>query len=295
MKKKHPPRAARGVLCMSAQKTQIDGVATPWRAFTLCQPPRRPGRVGGCLTERYQHYILELASNGALYISDTRGDYRQRAFQSRECLRKLENAMAFQSVPNTAEVDMIYTLNGVTVQNVFYAEHPGGYSEANLQALANAVDLAWPATFQPDQNAEVSYVKTEVRGLENQNDFVVESVVSAGVGTKVGVALPNNVTFAIKKTSGKTGRSARGRSYWIGVPKDELEASDENLIKSAYAAQIVADIDFIRSTIDGEGTWEAVLVSRFTNGAARTTGETFPWIGTTNVDLRVDTMRSRLP
>lgn len=203
--------------------------------------------------------------------------------------------MAFQSVPKTAEIDMLYTLQGVAVQNVFYAELPTVYSQADLQALADAVDLAWPATIQPDQAPDVAYVKTEVRGLEFQNDLVVESAVSAGVGTHVGPSLPNNVTFAIKKTSGLTGRSARGRTFWIGIPRTELDPLDENLLIALYASQIVADIDFIRSTINGVLLWDAVLVSRFTLSAKRPVGITFSWAGTTNVDLRVDTQRGRLP
>lgn len=203
--------------------------------------------------------------------------------------------MAFQSVPDTAEINMLYTLNDVAAQNVFYAEHPGGYSEANLQALADAVDLIWPITFQNEQPAEVTYVKTEVRGLENENDFVVESAVSTGNGTHGAVSFPNQVTFAIKKTSGKSGRSARGRTYWIGIPLNQVEPTDENMMLAAYAASIVANIDFVRTTINATGTWEAVLVSRFADSQKRAEGVTFPWSGTTNVDLRLDTQRGRLP
>lgn len=203
--------------------------------------------------------------------------------------------MAFQKVVDTVEIDMIYTLNGTTVQNVFYGLLPGGYQQADIQAVADAVDLAWPATIQPDQPNEVAYVRTEVRGLAVENDITAQSAVSAGVGSHIGSAHPNNVTFSIKKFSGLTGRSARGRSYWIGIPANESQTTDENLLEALYVSQIVADIDFIRSTINGVGLWQAVLVSRFANGAKRSEGKTFPWVGTTNVDLRVDTQRGRLP
>lgn len=203
--------------------------------------------------------------------------------------------MAFQPVVNAASINMIYTLNGITVQNVFYALHTGPYLLSNLQSLANNVDLAWAGSFAPDQPIEVAYIKTEVRGLTLENDLVAESSASAGLGTHIGAALPNNVSFAIKKISGLTGRSARGRTYWVGVPRTELNSADENLLKSSYAGTIVTDIDLIRIAIDGVGLWSAVLVSRFANKVKRPTGVTFPWIGTVNVDLRVDTQRSRLP
>jgi len=206
-----------------------------------------------------------------------------------------EYAMAFQKVVDCVEIDMIYTYNSVPAQNVFYARLVGGYSQAQIQTLADAVDGAWAATFPGDQPVEVSYVRTEVRGLAVPNDITAQSVVSAGPGTHTGNALPSQVTFSIKKTSGLTGRSARGRTYWIGIPDNELEGADENFVKAAYAAQMVADIDFIRSTIEGTGAWEAVLVSRWFENVKRSEGEVFPWTGTTNVDLRVDTNRSRLP
>lgn len=203
--------------------------------------------------------------------------------------------MAFQSVPDTAEIDMIFTLNGVAAQNVFYAERAGGYVKADLDALAAQIDLQWDGTWKALQNGEVSYLRTEVRGLDVENDLVVTDNTSAGVGIKVGAALPNNVTFAVKKESGLSGRSARGRCFWIGVPTAELESTDENQIKAAYITSMVAAVDDIREGIVALTGWTPVLVSRFQGGAKRTTGKTFPWISSTNVDTRVDTQRGRLP
>ncbi len=203
--------------------------------------------------------------------------------------------MAFQSVPDTAEIDMIYTYNGVTVQNVFYARLVGGYALTDLQAVADKIDSIWPVTFITEQPSEVIYLRTEVRGLENENDLVAVQGISSGTGTHPGVALPNQVTFSIKKTSGLTGRSARGRCYWIGIPRDQLEDADENQLKAAFVLAIVADIDFVRTSIETVGLWEAVLVSRFANSLKRAEGVTFPWKGTTFVDVRVDTNRGRLP
>jgi len=203
--------------------------------------------------------------------------------------------MAFQAVPDTAEINMIFTMNGVTVQNVFYAERAGGYVQADLQALADKIDTIFAVTWVTEQPDEVFYVKTEVRGLAVENDLVVEQTAGAGQGTHIGVTLPNQVTFACKKFSGLTGRSARGRTYWIGIPGTEVQSSNENLLKQAYADQIVADVDFVRTQIPTVGTWKAVLVSRFADKVKRVTGKTFPWIGTTHVGLVLDTLRPRLP
>ena len=203
--------------------------------------------------------------------------------------------MAFQKVVDVAEIDMIFTLNGVTAQNVFYAKLPGGYALGNLQALADQIDVNWQGNWRTEQPAEAFYVRTEVRGLAVENDLVATASVSSNAGTHISAALPNNVTFAIKKQSGFTGRSARGRCYWIGIPQSEITVADENLLAAAYAALIVANVDTVRTSINTVGLWEAVLVSRQQGGLKRSEGVTFPWVSTINTDLRVDTQRSRLP
>ncbi len=203
--------------------------------------------------------------------------------------------MAFQPVVDTVEIDMIFTLNGVAAQNVFYAELVGGYVLADLVALAAQIDVNWQGNWRAQQPAEVSYLRTEVRGLALPNDITTSDNTSANPGLHASATLPNNVTFSIKKESGLTGRSARGRTYWIGVPQNTLQVPDENLLQSAYVALIVAAVDTVRTSIIAVPLWTPVLVSRFFEGAPRAFGAKFPWVSTTNVDERVDTQRGRLP
>lgn len=203
--------------------------------------------------------------------------------------------MAFQAVPDTVEIDMIFTLNGVTVQNVFYAEIPGGYVQADLTALATQIDLQWNGTWRSDQPPEVIYLRTEVRGLAVENDLTASANASSNPGLNASEAMPNNVTFAIKKESGLTGRSARGRTFWIGIPQNQVEVADENQLQAAFVALLVANVDSIRTAILAVPSWNPVLVSRFQGGAKRAQGKTFPWIGSTNVDTRLDTHRLRMP
>ncbi len=203
--------------------------------------------------------------------------------------------MAFQKVTDVVEIDHLFTLNGVGVQNTHYARLPMGYIQTDIQALADAFDLVFPAGMVSDMPSEVTYVRTEVRGLAVPNDITASQNLSSGPGTNAGTTLPNNVTFAIKKTSGLTGRSARGRIFWIGIPETEVKPSNENLLEALYITSIVADLAFMRTTISSVGLWEPVIVSRFTDGAVRPEGVTFPWIGEINVNDRVDTHRGRLP
>lgn len=203
--------------------------------------------------------------------------------------------MAFQPVVDTVEIDIIYTLNAEPVQNVLYAELPGGYILADLVALAAQIDTQVNGTWKPQQPPEAVYVRTEVRGLALQNDLTASNNTNAGPGLIGAATLPNNVTFSIKKESGLTGRSARGRLYWIGVPFNQIQATNENLLNAAYVTAIVAAVDSQRVGILAVGAWLPVLVSRFSEGIPRVTGRTFGWVSTTNVDDRIDTQRGRLP
>lgn len=203
--------------------------------------------------------------------------------------------MAFQPVVDTVEIDVIYTQHGETLQNVFYAELPGGYNLAGLAALALAVDAQVQGSWKSQQAIEAVYSRVEVRGLALENDLLATNNTNAGPGVIAGGALPNNVTLAIKKESGLTGRSARGRTYWIGAAQSVLNTGDENQFQAVYVGLVVAAVDDIRSTIGSIGLWEPVLVSRFTGGLPRASGLTFPWVATSSVNNTVDTQRGRLP
>lgn len=203
--------------------------------------------------------------------------------------------MAFQKVVDTAEIDIIYTLNQTTVQNVFYASLAGGYVLADLVSLAAAIDLEVHNSWKGNQPVEAVYVRTEVRGLAVENDLLAIDNTNTGVGLIATEPTPNNVTFAVKKLSGLTGRSARGRTYWIGIPRNQLKSTNENEVSATYAANVVVSVDAIRTAIIGAALWSPVLVSRFAGGVARSEGKTFPWVDTVNINERVDTQRGRLP
>ncbi len=203
--------------------------------------------------------------------------------------------MVFQAVPETAQVDIVFQQNGVIMQNSFYGRHPGGYSLANLQALADDIDTAVPVLWLPRMSLACTYLRTDVRGLADEYDLIATQDAGSAVGDDAVEPLPNNVAFSIKKTSGFTGRGARGRTYWCSIPRDKHGGTDENTLDGTYAAALVTAVGGIRTNIDSTGSWNPVLVSRFLNKVKRAQGETFPWTGEMFVNLVLDTQRGRLP
>ncbi len=203
-----------------------------------------------------------------------------------------EDAMAFQAVPDTAEITVIYTQNLENITNTMYAKLVGGYDLAGLNALASAVDVAVAANWLPLQTVDAVYQRVEVRGLSVENDIATENNDSTAAGGDVNEGLPNNVTLSVKKTSGLTGRSARGRLYFMGIPSNDL-STNENQWAAAVVTAITAAVDAIRIAISATA-WSPVLVSRFTNGLPRPFGVVFNWTGSVAVNINVDTQRGRL-
>lgn len=203
--------------------------------------------------------------------------------------------MAFQPVIDTVAIEVNYTQGGEPLQNNFYAKLPGGYTLSDLNDLAAQIGATINAFFLPLQVIEAFFARVVVRGLAVPNDLIATNIAFAGAGANTNGALPNNVTLSVKKESGLTGRSARGRIYWIGIGKDNLQTADENILNTGYVTSVVTAVDKVRIDIAAVGLWEPVLVSRFADGLARDPTITFPWNSTTNVDIIVDTQRGRMP
>lgn len=200
--------------------------------------------------------------------------------------------MAFQEVPNSAEVSILYSQNSETLANVFHATLSTGYDFADIVDLAEAVDQSVVDNLRPEMTQDCNYLRTEVRGLDEENDLFATVDTGTGPGAIATAGLPNSVTLSIKKESGRTGRSARGRWYVVGIPLGNL-SSNENSFLSAEVTQWVAAVDEVRQDVQAT-QWAPVIVSRFTGGVARDFGVTFPWISSVAVNVFVDTQRRRL-
>ena len=201
--------------------------------------------------------------------------------------------MVFQPVPNTVEIQARYSQNAQPIQMTFHAEFLAPYVEADLIALANTMDFLFGTTFLPIQTLDCSYVQTAVRGLNSINDFEVFDASNAGPGGLAIAGYPNQVTLAVSRRSRFTGRSSRGRVYWIGLAQDQLD-TNENFVLPGTSTAVGSAVNGIALGISGAG-WVPVIVSRWSEGVKRPAGVTFPWVTTVVTDDRVDSRRDRMP
>jgi hypothetical protein len=204
--------------------------------------------------------------------------------------------MAFQSVPNTVEIRIIQTLGAQPIMTTFHADRGVLYSQAEIDTLAAQIDITTAPQFQALWTVHHQYVRTDVIGLHAINDITATANSNAGPGVVNERPLPNQVCFVLSKRTGLTGRSARGRTFWPGIPPSAMEQTlgADQFVKVVNANAYRGVVDGVRSFINGLGIWTAVIVSRYSGGSKRAAGVTFPWTTTTYTDRTPDTLRKRL-
>jgi len=199
--------------------------------------------------------------------------------------------MAFIPVPDTIQVEVRGELQGVNVENTFYYLSPGTIDQALLDAVADAA-LAYVEGDMSLFNNNFTLREVYARDL---SDSTFLSALAPSLTSPTGAYTdpnPNQVTFALKRTSGFSGRSARGRIFWMGIA--EGHTSGTNIMDVGAANDMVDWLKNLDIAVALEGV-TPVIVSRYNAGVPRTTGVTYPLADWSWSDLRVDTQKGRLP
>lgn len=200
--------------------------------------------------------------------------------------------MTFQSAPECAEAVIQGTYGGTPIANVLNFWYPGGYDQANIDDLAEAVDAAVGTNYLPVCVDDVEYVQTLVRGLENVIDLQAANGASSGPGgDNAGTPLPGNVTLCITLRTGFTGRSARGRFYAWPAGSDSLLSPD--VFVTAYADALEAFLEEVKSQAIDVG-WHLVILSRVSGGVPRGTATHLDVTSILARNTDSDSMRRRL-
>jgi len=209
-----------------------------------------------------------------------------------EFLTRLENAMAFQSVPDCAQATIVGSLNGVTINTTLtFAFSGGGYAQSDIDALAAQIDAWWGTENLPVQALAASYDQTQVRGLEFVSDLEAIDNTTAGVGGDSNNPMPALAAACISFRTGFTGRSSRGRNYFWGLSVANL-AANENQIVSTTLNLLLTNYQMLPTYLSGT-SWTHVVVSRQTLGAVRPTGVYLPVTTYIFTDNLWDTQRRR--
>lgn len=201
--------------------------------------------------------------------------------------------MPFQAAPNCVEVVIHATCAGQAMVNTFFAKSDSLPTQEEVDTIANAVDT-WVGTFWlPILSQGYVYERTSVRGLSSAVDVQAEADASAGPGEVAVDPLPNNVALAIKRSSGLTGRAARGRIFVGGIPETDFEISSQT-IAEAFTDAATSALDVLTGVFEGFD-FSQVVLHRVSAGVPLAEAVAYTVIEWIVVDRVIDSMRRRLP
>lgn len=196
--------------------------------------------------------------------------------------------------PKTAEITIEGYLNGEVAINKVYVECTGGVDATKLEELAG-ITATWMADdFLPGTG--ISYISNRIiaKDISVADGAVFINVDNQGDPGELANPVPNNVTFAIHRNTGFSGKKAKSRVYWAGLVQAHLASPTE--IVEATANALVNVWDTLRTALEaGTGdTYTYGYVSRFLNGVERSPWLFVPVVGHSYTDLHLDSARRRL-
>ena len=200
--------------------------------------------------------------------------------------------MPFQPVVNCAEVAVIWTRNGQRCTMTFGAAHAGAYDQSLINQLALSMDVWAVNEFIAFLVATDRYEGVDVRGLAESIDLSAEVTTNAQAGLSAVLPLANSLCVAVKRSTGLTGRSARGRVYFpLNVAMID---GNEDFITPTVAGTIEDALNEVAGAMSGAG-WIHVVISRQHAGVVLTEGVARAVTGYAFADREIDTQRRRMP
>lgn len=198
----------------------------------------------------------------------------------------------FIPAPSSAKLELVMQLHGQIIENVLYVQYPTDPSESDIRNLAQGAIGAWDSTLGTIMSNDVYLVKCIATDVSQENSFQYEAEPAVLTQGQVNVAaLPSNVTVTTKFASGLSGRSQRGRAYWVGLT--ELQVTGNALVEG-FALQISEQWgNFFALLSELDPSPDHVIVSYCHNGAWRTTAQV-TLVSNYVTDPNTDSQRRRL-
>lgn len=201
--------------------------------------------------------------------------------------------MPFIPIPDTALFELVHTIHGQRVENTLYVTFPGGWTALSLASMGSTLIDWWGTEVLPYLSTDLSTILCKATDMSAQPSFFWEGDGTLPLYGLTGVqAFPNNVAGVVTFSAGLTGRSTRGRNYICGIPEDK---GANSILSDTFTTAMVSAYSQLPDAIHTVDLGcDHVIASRYTAGAPRTTGVTYPVTAYT-MDNVVDSQRRRLP
>lgn len=202
--------------------------------------------------------------------------------------------MAFVAAPNIIEIEWRCLRYGQKIENRIMVDILGTPPEDAAPELAELAWNWWENTHSDHLHTSVQLASVVATDLSVQDGFQsVYAPDSTTTGALGGDGMPNECSFCLQLTTGKRGRSSRGRFYTLSVTRDQMATDNELLAESA--GEFVSDLLALRTAIVAL-PYQWVVVSYVSNGAPRPGGPVYSAIsGVKYTDLLIDSMKRRKP
>lgn len=200
--------------------------------------------------------------------------------------------MAFIPAPETAQVQVTATKDGLPLENVFNVQKDGGWSSGTLTNLVTVFREYWEdnaPTLMPNDLVFNQVIATDI---SEQISIQEEANFTGGtVGTLGGQPMPNHVSKLCTLSTGLRGRSARGGIHWLGFSENVVQS---NTIDSSYLNSMDSFLTGLLNYVSTNTGGSIVVVSRQFNNAPRLVAALFVVQGISFANARVGSMRGRL-
>lgn len=195
-------------------------------------------------------------------------------------------------VPDSVLVEIRSSIDLQRVENTLWFQKTSGPpTPADIASLATSVRGWWFTSIIPLLPAAVTFREVYARDRGEVDGYEATNATGAGTPGSIAVAAtPNNVSLSVSFRTGRTGRSRRGRNFWLAIPGDQVTA---NTIGEDYITEIItAYQDMVGSGFPG---WTWIVASLRQGNNWRAEALITPITSVVIVDSTVDSQRRRLP
>lgn len=200
--------------------------------------------------------------------------------------------MVFVPASNVLQVEVRGTLNSIPVEITQYHAFSGSMVLADVEDLFDWYENIWlPDYLDP---LSIEYKVTELYGtdLTTVSAPTYSRVFSPQLEGGVAAAgLPGNVAACISFRTIGRGRSARGRNYVPGILESDVTG---NTIDVGLLNALVAAFELMLGGGSYPAGWEWIVLSRFLDGVARSSGLEQTILDVLSTTLTVESQRGRL-
>lgn len=200
--------------------------------------------------------------------------------------------MPFVPAPNIVMCEILAQKDGQLIENRIMVNVFQEPVAANLTTLQNVLTSWCNLTYRTLLPADVTITGLKLTSLHEENAVQLQTALAL-VGTVALPAAPNETTYCLSLRTGVSGRSARGRFYWLGLALANIGTT--NRVGALFRTNATAGLQALVTQIAAEGfAW--VIVSFISGGVPRPGGPVyFPVLTVTTTDDIVDSQRRRRP